>query len=58
MIHHVELPVGDNVLRGMLQFPDEGQKFPLVILFHVFTGNRGESHGIFIKFSRILCENG
>ena len=58
MINHVELLVGDYVLRGMLQFPDEGEKFPLVILCHGFTGSRGETHGIFVKFSRILCENG
>ena len=52
MINHVELLVGDYVLRGMLQFPDEGEKFPLVILCHGFTGSRGETHGIFVKENR------
>lgn len=48
-------------LRGMMHLPDghgEGQRFPAVILFHGFTGNKLEPHRLFVKISRALAAQG
>ncbi len=52
-------------LRGMMHFPDEAprrrktsRRVPGVVLFHGFTGDRMESHWMFVKCSRALAAAG
>jgi uncharacterized protein len=49
-----------KTLRGMLHLPAGAvaQKAPAVVLFHGFTGDRMESHWIFVKCSRALAKAG
>ena len=46
-----------KTLRGMLHLPATGEKepAPAVALFHGFTGDRAESHWMFVKCSRALA---
>lgn len=51
----VELTYGSRTLRGMMHMPDGTHgKAPMVVMFHGFTGNKVESHFIFVKLSREL----
>lgn len=52
-------------LRGMIHLPEEARprrkgsrRVPGVVLFHGFTGDRMESHWMFVKCSRALAEAG
>ncbi|HEY8344769.1 MAG TPA: alpha/beta fold hydrolase [Bacillota bacterium] len=54
----IELVVNGKTLRGMYHRPEQEGKYPTVILFHGFTGNKLEPHRIFVKLSRILAEQG
>jgi dipeptidyl aminopeptidase/acylaminoacyl peptidase len=47
-------------LRGMMHFPAraKGRRAPGVVFFHGFTGDRMESHWIFIKCARALARAG
>ena len=46
-------------LRGMVHLPEEAQNpAPGVVLFHGFTGDRMESHWLFVKCSRALAKAG
>ncbi|MBZ5544649.1 MAG: alpha/beta fold hydrolase [Acidobacteriia bacterium] len=47
-------------LRGMVHFPlgAEARRAPGVVFFHGFTGDRMESHWIFIKCARALARAG
>lgn len=47
-------------LRGMIHLPDERGHNPApgVVLFHGFTGDRMESHWLFVKCSRTLAKAG
>jgi uncharacterized protein len=49
-----------RTLRGMLHLPAAAGKRPApgVVLFHGFTGNRMESHWMFVKCSRALAQAG
>lgn len=49
-----------NWLRGMVHFPfgAEPRRAPGVVFFHGFTGDRMESHWIFIKCARALARAG
>ena len=49
-----------KTLRGMLHFPPTAPKQPTpgVVLFHGFTGNRMEAHGLFVNCSRALARAG
>jgi dipeptidyl aminopeptidase/acylaminoacyl peptidase len=49
-----------KTLRGMLHLPAAGEKAPVpgVVLFHGFTGDRTESHWMFVKCSRALARAG
>lgn len=48
-----------KTLRGMLHVPAAAkQPAPGVVLFHGFTGDRMESHWIFVKCSRALAQAG
>jgi pimeloyl-ACP methyl ester carboxylesterase len=43
----------------MLHIPEEtAEKFPIVCIFHGFTGNKMEPHFIFVKLSRMLEARG
>lgn len=54
----IELVVNGKTLRGMYHRPDRAGKYPTVILFHGFTGDKLEPHRIFLKLCRILTEQG
>ncbi|MEA1912147.1 MAG: alpha/beta fold hydrolase [Spirochaetota bacterium] len=60
MEKYVELSTEKGILRGMLHLPDEahGKKYPGVILFHGFSGNRMEPGFMFVRFGRLLADNG
>ena len=49
-----------KTLRGMLHLPAAalGQPAPSVVMFHGFTGDRMESHWMFVKCSRALAQAG
>ncbi|TAM79142.1 MAG: alpha/beta hydrolase [Acidobacteria bacterium] len=48
-----------KLLRGMIHRPAGGRgKHPGVVFFHGFTGDRMESHWIFIKCARALAREG
>ena len=49
-----------KTLRGMLHLPASApnQPVPGVVLFHGFTGQRMESHGMFVSCSRALARAG
>ncbi len=52
-----ELETPNGTLRGFLHKPDNVDNYPLVIMFHGFTGHKGESHFLFVQLARYLCEN-
>ncbi len=56
----VEFPnPSGKTLRGMLHVPAaQKRRLPGVVFFHGFTGNRLESHGMFVKCSRELSRAG
>jgi hypothetical protein len=62
MQEHVELLVGENVLRGMLHWPaanaaklaEKAGGIPLLLIFHGFTGTKVENHFIYPKLCRSL----
>ena len=54
----IELTVKGKMLRGMYHCPSKEGKYPTVILFHGFTGNKLEPHRIFLKLSRLLAAEG
>ncbi|NOY08869.1 MAG: alpha/beta fold hydrolase [Spirochaetes bacterium] len=61
MEQYVELKTSKGILRGVMHLPeDRGTKgkFPGVIMYHGFTGNRMEPGFMFVRFSRLLAENG
>ncbi len=61
MERYVELHKKNGTLRGMLHLPegaDKNHKAPGIILFHGFTGNRMEPSFLFVRFSRLLAEQG
>ena len=49
-----------KTLRGMMHRPAGARhrRVPAVTMFHGFTGNRMESHWIFVKCSRALAQAG
>lgn len=60
MEKYIELDTGGGVLRGMLHLPDTNTtgKYPGVILYHGFSGDRMEPGFMFVRFSRLLADNG
>lgn len=57
----VEFPTtGGKILRGVLHLPvvEPPAPAPAVVMFHGFTGNRMESHWMFVKCSRALAHAG
>ncbi len=51
-----EIKTNEGTLRGYLHQPEFAQKVPLVIMYHGFTGYKGENKFLFVQFSRYLCE--
>jgi phosphoribosylformylglycinamidine cyclo-ligase len=43
---------------GMFHTPDGSPKAPAVVLCHGFTGNKSESHFVFVKLARSLADAG
>lgn len=52
-----ELKTKNGVLRGYLHQASIKEKHPLVIMFHGFTGHKGENRFLFVQFSRYLCKH-
>ena len=47
-----------HVLRGIVNIPDEGSRFPAIINVHGFTGNKSGYKNIYTHTARFLAENG
>lgn len=47
-----------HVLRGIVNIPDEGSRFPAIINVHGFTGNKSWIQNIYTHTARFLAENG
>lgn len=61
MEQYVELENKKGILRGMIHIPDadaKNNKYPGVVLYHGFTGNRMEPGFMFVRFSRLLMQHG
>jgi hypothetical protein len=60
MEQYVELNTEKGILRGMLHIPEVsgGIRYPGVVLYHGFSGNRTEPGFMFVRFSRLLAEHG
>lgn len=64
MEKYVEIETDKGILRGMLHIPDSSQvkspglKYPGVVMYHGFTGCRMEPGFMFVRFSRLLAQNG
>jgi dipeptidyl aminopeptidase/acylaminoacyl peptidase len=43
---------------GMLHLPEGRGRFPAALLLHGFTGNKSETHRMFVKLSRQLVQHG
>jgi len=55
----IEIKSRNLTLRGTLHTPDRvNGKFPLIIIYHGFGGNKMGPHFMFVKFSRLLAEHG
>lgn len=57
MKEHAELKIDGLTLRGYLEYP-QGNKFPLLLMFHGFTGDCTESNFMFSRISRHLVKEG
>ena len=60
MEKYVELNTDKGILRGMLHIPEVANetRYPGVILYHGFSGNRMEPGFMFVRFSRLLAKHG
>lgn len=54
----VQFTVHGQTVYGMLHAPEETAKAPAVAMCHGFTGNRIETHRLFVKMARCLAANG
>lgn len=54
----VEFPVGGLVLRGMVHRPTAAGRYPAVVLYHGFTGQKTEKNFLFVRLSRALSPLG
>ncbi|MCW4020894.1 MAG: alpha/beta fold hydrolase [Candidatus Bathyarchaeota archaeon] len=61
MIKPVTFTSQGQQLIGILHVPDElkkGEKAPGIAMFHGFSGNKTETHRLFVHVARALCEAG
>lgn len=58
MLDYVEFQSAGKTLRGMLHAPDGPDRRPCVMMLHGFTGNRIESHFLFVTIARRLAKAG
>ena len=49
---------GGQQIVGILHIPSTNDPVPGVVLCHGFTGNKAESHFVFTKLARALCDAG
>lgn len=54
----VQFVVKGQKVYGMLHVPDGAKKFPAVVMCHGFTGNRIETHRLFVKAARRFAADG
>jgi hypothetical protein len=55
----ITFKVAEQQVVGMLHLPEErGSRVPAVACFHGWTGNKAESHRIFVTFARMLAYAG
>ncbi|MGI6595117.1 MAG: alpha/beta hydrolase [Elusimicrobia bacterium] len=59
MEKNINFKSGRYNLSGVLHIPDKGkQPYPIVVMFHGFTGHKAESHFLFTKTARVLSSKG
>lgn len=59
MKKHIEAKIEENILRGYLEIPDEGESdFPLLVMFHGFTGDCTENYFMFSRLASQLKNKG
>jgi len=60
MEQYVELKNKNGILRGMIHIPEgpKDKKYPGIVMYHGFTGNRMEPGFMFVRFSRLLMQHG
>lgn len=59
MQNAIELAVDGLTLRGMLHKPDNtAPSYPVVAIYHGFTGQKAERHFVFVRLSRALAAAG
>jgi esterase/lipase len=61
MIKPVTFKNQGQQLIGVLHVPDilqPRERAPAIIMFHGFTGNKSESHRLFVYVARALCDSG
>ena len=59
MIKQVELTNrSGHVLRGIVDIPDEGSRFPAIVNVHGFTGNKSGYKNSYTQTARFLAKHG
>ena len=59
MTKQVEIKNRDgHILRGIVNIPEDGTRFPAIVNVHGFTGNKSGYKSIYTHTARFLSEHG
>ncbi|MGL4338193.1 MAG: alpha/beta hydrolase family protein [Turicibacter sp.] len=58
MEQYYEHQTSCGIIRGVIHRPDHRESSPIVCLLHGFTGNKMDSHFMFVRLARELCKQG
>ena len=59
MKRHIETDIDGCLLRGYLEYPEDPPgPYPLLVMFHGFTGDCTETNFLFARLARMLCQQG
>lgn len=59
MTKQVEITNRDgHILRGIVNIPEDGTRFPAIVNVHGFTGNKSGYKSIYTHTARFLAEHG
>ena len=59
MTKQVEITNRDgHILRGIVNIPEDGTRFPAIVNVHGFTGNKSGYKSIYTHTARLLAEHG
>ena len=47
-----------HILRGIVNIPEDGTRFPAIVNVHGFTGNKSGYKSIYTHTARLLAEHG